>query len=382
MIPTFPHPYAGRAAVCGGGGGTQSPHQDNVLWKGGGEMTLSECIERERRIKAGFRRQFVFTVSAVLLFSAAALLLLGYERIYMGNILRWIIDALAPLGEAIAAACTQGDAAALYLSVMESEAALLVMQMVVYVLTLGIPFFCCRRAVLRRTARRDGPAMPRRPFAVMLLALGGGYIASVVGSLLFSWMPQGQTSGGLPESFVGVVLYFVSVAILPALIEDWAFRGVVLRALLPYGRTFVVFFSSALFGLMHLDPAQSVFAFTFALVLAFVYASTGSLWMCVFLHAVNNAISFLAGYVTLYGGEVSLVLMNGYMIACMLSAGVLFVYWLVRRRASPFFTEPSAVSAPRLRAGGLLSSAALNAFAVVFALLYVYFIYLQYWVMS
>ena len=117
-------------------------------------MTLSECIERERRIKAGFRRQFVFTVSAVLLFSAAALLLLGYERIYMGNILRWIIDALAPLGEAIAAACTQGDAAALYLSVMESEAALLVMQMVVYVLTLGIPFFCCRRAVLRRPARR------------------------------------------------------------------------------------------------------------------------------------------------------------------------------------------------------------------------------------
>ena len=106
-------------------------------------MTLSECIERERRIKAGFRRQFVFTVSAVLLFSAAALLLLGYERIYMGNILRWIIDALAPLGEAIAAACTQGDAAALYLSVMESEAALLVMQMVVYVLTLGIPCFCC-----------------------------------------------------------------------------------------------------------------------------------------------------------------------------------------------------------------------------------------------
>ena len=172
------------------------------------------------------------------------------------------------------------------------------------------------------------------------------------------------------------------MAILPALIEEWAFRGVVLRALLPYGRTFVVFFSSALFGLMHLDPAQSVFAFTFALVLAFVYASTGSLWMCVFLHAVNNAISFLAGYVTLYGGEVSLVLMNGYMIACMLSAGVLFVYWLVRRRASPFFTEPSAVSAPRLRAGGLLSSAALNAFAVVFALLYVYFIYLQYWVMS
>ena len=130
----------------------------------------------------------MFTVSAVLLFSAAALLLLGYERIYKGNILRWIIDALAPLGEAIAAACTQGDAAALYLSVMESEAALLVMQMVVYVLTLGIPFFCCRRAVLRRPPRRSGDA--RRPFAVMLLALGGGYIASVVGSLLFSWMPQ------------------------------------------------------------------------------------------------------------------------------------------------------------------------------------------------
>ncbi|MFR5864446.1 MAG: hypothetical protein ACLUFV_04285 [Acutalibacteraceae bacterium] len=64
----------------------------------------------------------------------------------------------------------------------------------------------------------------------------------------------------------------------------------------------------------------------------------------------------------------------------MLSAGVLFVYWLVRRRASPFFIEPSVVP-PRLRAGGLLSSAALNAFAVVFTCC-MYFIYLQYWVMS
>ena len=186
----------------------------------------------------------------------------------------------------------------------------------------------------------------------------------------------------MPESPAGIALYFVSVAILPALVEEWAFRGVVLRALLPYGRTFAVFFSSALFGLMHLDPAQSVFAFAFAVVLALVYASTGSLWMCVFLHAVNNAISFLAGYVTLYGSELSMTLLSGYMIVCIACAGILLVYWFVRRRESPFFAEPVPSSAPRLRAGSMLSSAALNAFAVVFLLLYVYFIYLQYWVMS
>ncbi len=345
-------------------------------------MTLSECIARERRVKAGFRRRFMFTVSAVLLFSTAALLLLGYERIYMGNILRWIIDALAPLGESIAAGFAEGDAAVLYENFMLSEPVLLVLQMVVYVLTLGTPYLCCKKAVVRKAVSRGGSAMPRKPFAVMLLALGMGYIASFIGTLLFSWMPQGQTTGGLPESPAGIALYFVSVAILPALVEEWAFRGVVLRALLPYGRTFAVFFSSALFGLMHLDPAQSVFAFAFAVVLALVYASTGSLWMCVFLHAVNNAISFLAGYVTLYGSELSMTLLSGYMIVCIACAGILLVYWFVRRRESPFFAEPVPSSAPRLRAGSMLSSAALNAFAVVFLLLYVYFIYLQYWVMS
>ena len=112
-------------------------------------MTLSECIARERRVKAGFRRRFMFTVSAVLLFSTAALLLLGYERIYMGNILRWIIDALAPLGESIAAGFAEGDAAVLYENFMLSEPVLLVLQMVVYVLTLGIPYLCCKKAVVR-----------------------------------------------------------------------------------------------------------------------------------------------------------------------------------------------------------------------------------------
>ena len=103
---------------------------------------------------------------------------------------------------------------------------------------------------------------------------------------------------------------------------------------------------------------------TFALVLAFVYASTGSLWMCVFLHAVNNAISFLAGYVTLYGGEVSLVLMNGYMIACIqcgrpvrllarAAARVALLHRAVRRFRAPSAGGRTAVlrGAERVRGG-------------------------------
>lgn len=95
--------------------------------------------------------------------------------------------ALAPLGESIAAGFAEGDAAVLYENFRLSEPVLLVLQMVVYVLTLGIPYLCCKKAVVRKAVSRGGSAMPRKPFAVMLLALGMGYIASFIGTLLFSW---------------------------------------------------------------------------------------------------------------------------------------------------------------------------------------------------
>lgn len=88
---------------------------------------------------------------------------------------------------------------------------------------------------------------------------------------------------------------FITVCILAPIIEEILFRGILLRGLLQNGISpvFAIFLSSFLFGLAHLNPWQFLGAGLLGAVFGFVYYRTQSLWICMFLHALNNTISFI-----------------------------------------------------------------------------------------
>ena len=67
------------------------------------------------------------------------------------------------------------------------------------------------------------------------------------------------------------------------------FRGAILRALEPRGKLFAMLVSSALFGLLHGNLVQGLFAFIFGLLAAYV-ALTYSLKWAIALHIANNLI--------------------------------------------------------------------------------------------
>ena len=90
-----------------------------------------------------------------------------------------------------------------------------------------------------------------------------------------------------------LVLMFLTLAIIPAFVEELLFRGMVLGNLLPYGRTTAIFASALLFGLMHQNIEQMFYATVAGIVLGWVYASTRSIWPCVLLHLFNNFQSVL-----------------------------------------------------------------------------------------
>ncbi|MDR3178840.1 MAG: CPBP family intramembrane metalloprotease [Oscillospiraceae bacterium] len=91
-----------------------------------------------------------------------------------------------------------------------------------------------------------------------------------------------------PES---VFLYVIIISFLPAVLEEFAFRGLILGSLRKFGDFFAVLVSSILFGIIHLNTVQSPFAFLAGLILGVLLIETNSMLPGIILHFVNNFFS-------------------------------------------------------------------------------------------
>lgn len=102
--------------------------------------------------------------------------------------------------------------------------------------------------------------------------------------------------GDNPKGIFGFLLSFIATAIVPALVEEFACRGIVLGLLKKYGEAFAIITSSIIFGVMHGNFEQIPFAILVGLILGYIYVKTGSIWTGVLVHGVNNAISVIFTY--------------------------------------------------------------------------------------
>jgi membrane protease YdiL (CAAX protease family) len=133
-------------------------------------------------------------------------------------------------------------------------------------------------------------------FSFLWIALGN-LIAGWVGLLLPQVEKNMETlTGALPETPLELILYILHVAAIPALVEEFAFRGVALGMLRPYGDRFALVASSVLFALLHGNFIQIPFAFCVGLALGYAVIRTGSMWSAIVLHFINNAFSCLITY--------------------------------------------------------------------------------------
>ena len=99
-----------------------------------------------------------------------------------------------------------------------------------------------------------------------------------------------------PSGFFGFLLTFISTAIVPALVEEFACRGIVLGLLKKHGEGFAIITSSIVFGIMHGNFEQIPFAVMVGLILGYIYVKTNSIWVSVAVHGVNNAVSVIFSY--------------------------------------------------------------------------------------
>ncbi len=91
----------------------------------------------------------------------------------------------------------------------------------------------------------------------------------------------------------GLVWVLLTVALLPAICEEFLFRGVVLDGLRSFGTVGSVLLCGGLFALFHQDPAQTIYQFCCGAAFALVAVKSGSILPTMLAHFINNAIILL-----------------------------------------------------------------------------------------
>jgi membrane protease YdiL (CAAX protease family) len=151
----------------------------------------------------------------------------------------------------------------------------------------------------------------------------------------------------LPRDAMDAALSVAAIAIFPAVCEEILFRGVVLPALArPLGAIGAVLASALMFGVIHLDVAGDVTAFTripFAVLvgvgLGLLRVRTGSLLPPILAHAVLNTITFAT--VALTGVDLETEAPDAALGAALLLGGSLLTA-MALRHARPPLTGPDA----------------------------------------
>ncbi|MFZ2655646.1 MAG: CPBP family intramembrane glutamic endopeptidase [Victivallales bacterium] len=93
---------------------------------------------------------------------------------------------------------------------------------------------------------------------------------------------------------------FILMVIMAPIVEELLFRGVILGGFLKnYSKRNAIIFSALLFAFYHLNPYQLAGAFVGGIVLAWIFAETESLLLCIFLHGLLNLAAWTCKFIPL-----------------------------------------------------------------------------------
>lgn len=136
----------------------------------------------------------------------------------------------------------------------------------------------------------------------LLVALGFFAIMAVNGvwgvvQRVFDIPGQPEILPAFGEGWLGLARALLLGAVVAPLVEEVFFRGYLyagLRAALGHWQGLVA--SSLIFALIHFTPGVIPPIFLMGLVFAWLYDLTDSLWPCIALHGVVNAVALLGAY--------------------------------------------------------------------------------------
>lgn len=159
------------------------------------------------------------------------------------------------------------------------------------------------------------PVIPSKPvkaskcFAWVCFGMMCSSVANMSVSYIFTFLQAlfdvefTRGSALEPNSAFSCVMLVFSTAVAPAICEEFAMRCCSLQLLRKYGKGFAVAAVSIVFGLLHGNLVQFVFAFVVGLVLAYITVQTDSVVPAVLVHGLSNGISVTNSVLNYAAGE-------------------------------------------------------------------------------
>ena len=131
----------------------------------------------------------------------------------------------------------------------------------------------------------------------LLLLMALGWLGCVlVDACVQAYAPRFDWDTDILSSIEGMStnpLGIISICILAPVVEEGVCRGAIERKLLEkdWNPWWAIVISAVLFALMHMNLTQGIIALILGLFLGWVYYRTRNIWLCIFVHALNNTVS-------------------------------------------------------------------------------------------
>ncbi len=214
-------------------------------------------------------------------------------------------------------------------------------EMLLMVAFLFFPFFCVYFISPKKDKEKITLSLekPKSPliFALaipmgLMLCFAGDYISSVIATL-FEQIGITLTSVPdfeVPTSGTDLFLFAFSTIVPPAIIEEFALRSVTMQPLRKFGDKFAIIMTALVFGLMHRNAVQGIFAFIAGIVFGYIAIAANSIWPAVIVHALNNGFSVLLNVLNETNEEtankVYALVISIVMVAGIFSAVIFFLF--------------------------------------------------------
>ncbi|MCH5320230.1 MAG: CPBP family intramembrane metalloprotease [Eubacterium sp.] len=131
-----------------------------------------------------------------------------------------------------------------------------------------------------------------------------------------------------PDSILACFMNLIAIAVIPAICEEFAMRCCSLQLLKKYGKGFAVTAVSIVFGLLHGNAIQFIFAFSIALVLGYITVRTDSIAPAIFIHMLNNGMSVVQNTVNFVAEGTQ---------ASTYSTSIIYLFWIAVGAVAGFY---------------------------------------------
>ena len=133
-----------------------------------------------------------------------------------------------------------------------------------------------------------------------VLFIGVYFVSNVITNIFVSLFPESLEKFSLVEDILTVDNMWLGlflIALLPAIAEEFFFRGIVLTSFKKkYGVMVGIVASALIFGIYHMNWVQGINAFILGLALGYIYVKTDSIITTMLLHFLNNGYAVLCEF--------------------------------------------------------------------------------------